>query len=396
MKKIILSLYLVLISSGYCAYLKNVPQVLTQPNGKIIDVFATGDEYYNWLHDETNYTIVQDHSNGYYVYAKLENNELVPTKYIVGATNPQNTELEPGTNIDQAQVQQIRIDANLNNIGLSQNIQFKQYQEFYYITKGLLNNIVIFISFIGQDGWSETLEDYERLYNSPNEWSMYNYYQENSNNQLEIKSHFFPRPQNGKLISYVDPNPIDYYFEYDSITNPIGYQSGERWHRRQALMKSAIDFVKNEIIDSGIDIDLNSDNYIDAISFVVNNTKYWGGAFWPHVAGMSSTNTSIAGKMAYVYSLQSYLDWRLSVFLHEMGHQLGAPDLYYVLGPWDIMSISRLAGHFTTHVKHKYFNWFENIPIIDRNGTYTLLPPYLIHLSLAIELIHLIHPKNIF
>ena len=42
------------------APLRNVPQKITQPNGVTVECFASGDEFYNWLHCENGYTIVQN------------------------------------------------------------------------------------------------------------------------------------------------------------------------------------------------------------------------------------------------------------------------------------------------------------------------------------------------
>jgi len=42
------------------AWLQNEPMVVSQPNGTEIHCFATGDEFYNWLHDADNYTIIQE------------------------------------------------------------------------------------------------------------------------------------------------------------------------------------------------------------------------------------------------------------------------------------------------------------------------------------------------
>lgn len=67
------------------AYLENVPQEVTQPDGTIIQCFATGDEYYNWLHDAENYTIIRNKNTGFFVYAdpaQLENDR-----------NPENNQL---------------------------------------------------------------------------------------------------------------------------------------------------------------------------------------------------------------------------------------------------------------------------------------------------------------
>ena len=42
------------------AVLRNHPVSVTQPNGEKLALFASGDEYYNWLHDKADYTIIQD------------------------------------------------------------------------------------------------------------------------------------------------------------------------------------------------------------------------------------------------------------------------------------------------------------------------------------------------
>ena len=51
------------------AYLRNVPVQVRQPDGETIGLFASGDEFYNWIHDENGYTIVRDPETGYFVYA---------------------------------------------------------------------------------------------------------------------------------------------------------------------------------------------------------------------------------------------------------------------------------------------------------------------------------------
>jgi hypothetical protein len=33
------------------AYLRNVPVQVRQPSGETISLFASGDEFYNWIHD---------------------------------------------------------------------------------------------------------------------------------------------------------------------------------------------------------------------------------------------------------------------------------------------------------------------------------------------------------
>jgi hypothetical protein len=55
--------------AGEAAYLRNVPQTVAQPDGTVLHLFATGDEYYNWLHDADGYVVVRDSQTGYLVYA---------------------------------------------------------------------------------------------------------------------------------------------------------------------------------------------------------------------------------------------------------------------------------------------------------------------------------------
>ncbi|MFV0590446.1 MAG: hypothetical protein ACK5M7_03600 [Draconibacterium sp.] len=60
MKKILpllLILFLGVETQLHAAWLENVPVTVTQPSGAIIHCFASGDEYYNWLHDANNFTI---------------------------------------------------------------------------------------------------------------------------------------------------------------------------------------------------------------------------------------------------------------------------------------------------------------------------------------------------
>ncbi len=70
------------------APLRNVPVTITQPDGKIIHCFASGDEFYNWLHDKDGYVIIQDKCNGYYTYAVKLNGDILSSSYIVGEVDP--------------------------------------------------------------------------------------------------------------------------------------------------------------------------------------------------------------------------------------------------------------------------------------------------------------------
>ena len=63
------SIFIILIgclSISQGAYLQNIPVNLYQPDHSILNCMITGDEYYVRIHDDNNYTIIQNPVDGYY------------------------------------------------------------------------------------------------------------------------------------------------------------------------------------------------------------------------------------------------------------------------------------------------------------------------------------------
>ena len=87
------------ISVLYGAYLENIPANLQQPDATVLNCLLSGDEYYIRLHDENNYTIIQNVEDGYYYYAQLINNEVVPTIYKANKPVPPRVNFESGVQI---------------------------------------------------------------------------------------------------------------------------------------------------------------------------------------------------------------------------------------------------------------------------------------------------------
>ena len=73
--KTVFIIYFGILSLVWGAFLDNISVNLFQPDGSQISCFSSGDEYYVRLHNEQDFTIIQDAHNGYYYYAKLINNE---------------------------------------------------------------------------------------------------------------------------------------------------------------------------------------------------------------------------------------------------------------------------------------------------------------------------------
>ena len=376
----LLSLTLALLAMSFAslqaAYLTNVPVKVSQPDGQVLNLFASGDEYYNWLHDKNGFTIMQDPGNGYYVYALKVSGDLVPSSLLPGKdVDPEVFGLQK-----QALTDPERRPA-------PEDIFHKPAIIVNAPHSGTLNNIVIFIRFSDESEFTDSISSYNSLFNTATAGanSMRNYFYEVSYNALTIPSTFYPTPGT-TVISFQDSQPRNYYQPYNATTNPGGYTS-DRTAREHNLLKRAVDYVNGlGQFPSGASIDSDGDGYVDNICFIVSGTPgAWSSLLWPHRWSLYSVSAYIDGKRVYDYNFQlqtATLSWGVGVLSHEMFHSLGSPDLYHYtdngiapVGGWDVMEDNaNPPQHMLTHMKWKYGKWLSAVPQITASGTYTLNP----------------------
>ncbi|MDX8339276.1 M6 family metalloprotease domain-containing protein [Draconibacterium sp. IB214405] len=369
MKKVIpllISLLFGVMSNVQAAYLRNVPVTITQPSGEKINCFASGDEYYNWLHDANNFTIIRDKTTGYYAYAIIADGQLSVSSYIVGSVDPASVGIDPGLKV----------------IPERGTLKSGMIDDISYAPKtGDYNNIVIFIRFADQEEFTEDNTFYEDQFNGQ-DFSMRGYFSEVSGGQLDVYSSLYPVSTDSSVVSYQDAQVRDYYVPYDSVTNLIGYvDDAERTEREHTLLENAINSVKDELESSGTNFDSDDDGYVDNICFIVQGTtEGWSELLWPHKWALYSYNVTISGNRVWEYNFQLSEVTDVSVLCHEMFHTLGAPDLYhysdesndlYPVAGWDLMAWD-YAQHMLTWMKFQYGNWFNEIPEITQSGTYKL------------------------
>lgn len=381
--RLLLYLYVCLcwMSSSEAGILKDVPQVLRQPNGMVIQCFASGDEFYNWLHDASGYTIIQDPETGYYCYATLVNGNLCASPHIVGQVSPQEADLTRGVHLGAAQIREkIRT-------------MFPDWPKRGRApTTGTVANLVFFVRFSDEDEFTEDLSVYDGLFNDSGAGknSVYNYFQEISYSKLTVSSTFYPTVRETDLRatvkSHQDSNPRNYYRPYNVSTNPTGYKNfTERTQREHALVKSVIDTIGSQVPGT-IDVDVDKDGYVDSVCLVVYGAvDGWNDLLWPHQWSLYTQTAYIQGKRVYDYdfNLQSYVQSSgVGVVSHELLHTLGFPDLYHYtsngINPadmWDIMdSTLNPPQHPGSYMRYRYGNWIGSIPSITVSGVYTLNP----------------------
>lgn len=365
------------------AYLKDIPRMVIQPNGDTLHCFATGDEFYNYLHDANGYTIVQDAVTGYFVYAVRTNNEILPSHYVAGQVNPAAVGLSPRITISSEEWRHRR-ERWIENIPERPRLRSDSRN------KGHINNLVVFIRFSGDNNLTTSFTTIEDMFNDSTTISansMYNYFKATSYNQLSITSTFYPAPSGNTILSYQDSYPREYYMPYSS-TNQMGYSGdNERASREFALLSNAVNHISSSV-PSSLNIDYDNDGYVDNVCFVVKgNVGDWSELLWPHRWALYGQYVYINGKRVYDFNFQlegSSTYFNNSVLSHEMFHTLGAPDLYHYdadyddlqcVGPWDLMENNTTPPqHSGAYMKLKYGNWIDSIPEITAPGVYALKP----------------------
>ncbi|MCX7735949.1 MAG: M6 family metalloprotease domain-containing protein [Candidatus Kapabacteria bacterium] len=364
----------------FSAYLEFVPQTVVQPDGSVLELFATGDEYYNWLHDKDGFTIMRNPEDGYLYYAEKVGDILVPGKLRPGKDNPAEAGLKPWLKFSYEYIKP-RVDEFLEY--RYKPIDDSKRDRVQTPKTGTINNIVIFIRFSDESEFTDQRSTYESMFNAESGNSMKNYFREASYNSLSIQTYFYPETNGSTVISYQATQPRNYYRPYDANTNPIGYQnSTQRRDREHTLLANAVNAIKSQIPTS-LNIDGDNDGYVDNVCFIVSGTPdAWASLLWPHMWSLYSLTVTINEKRVYTYNFQIRSMTNNSVLCHEMFHSLGAPDLYHYtsngispVGPWDLMENNLSPPqHMCAYMKFRYAGWIASIPEITTSGYYTLSP----------------------
>jgi M6 family metalloprotease-like protein len=376
-KKIIQIILLLIFSiQSFAIFEKNYPIDLQQPDGTTIHCFITGDEFYQRVHDENDFTIIRDVKTGFLVYAVLENDELISTNFIVGKSNPQDLGLSQGINISVEKRNKLRKEF-LQQAPKIPKIERNPNKE----GETTINTLVVYINFADYPEFPDIHNTYENWFNAENQVSMRQYFKDASYGEVNVISNFYPIQNQDSIISYQDIYPRSYYCPYNAVTNPNGYQ-GSYTSREHGLLKRAIEAVASQIPTS-INFDSNNDGNVDNAIFIVRGLAGdWNSLLWPHQWSLFSENVYVNGKKINTYNLQiesNLKSERASVLVHEMYHSFGIPDLYRYdnngtpIGIWDVMASNQQPPQATAaYLKNKYTMFARPINEITTSGTYQI------------------------
>lgn len=397
---LMLGLMMLMSISVFSAPLRNIEIRLVQPDGQVVNCYASGDEFYNYLHDANGFTIVQGEEGYYYYATRGSRGEVAASQYIAGKVDPASVGLEPYVKISEEEYyarrekwkteSEKRITENGTVEPSTTRSELKKFPNGRELNHGLYNNLVVFIRFAGDTYHNTPFSTVEEMFNGANydANSLHNYYHHTSYNQLDLWSHFYPQPDGETVLSYEDIYPKQYYQPYDPITNSIGYLDEERVEREFSLLERAINYIE-DMVPEDLDLDYNGDGLVDNVVFVCKGeTGEWNSLLWPHRWSIFDRYVPLHGLQVYDFNLQLEQGgyFNVSTLCHEMFHSLTAPDLYHYtsggidpVGSWDLMcGTTEPPQQTSTYMKYKYGNWVEEIPLLSDDpesfGTYELEP----------------------
>lgn len=268
-----------------------------------------------------------------------------------------------------------------------------QSQTYASSLTGQINNVVVFIRFNDSAEYvNETRVNYADIAYNTGENSLKKYLERISYGAIDIDTYFFPGNNDNNYFSVQVSHNEDYYKRQYTISSgqqtelSEGYvNETERVAREDELIKEAMEGVQTQLEQSGLELDLNRDGYIDSISFVVPimgvgsiTNIFHGDLLWPHKTDRF-IDVPVNGKYVYTYNLvnkgtdnygiMGQYGQVTGTIIHEFLHTLSLPDLYrcgdssaHPLGAWDIMDVGTTAN-ITAWYQREYLEFGEKLPV---------------------------------
>jgi len=384
MKFVCVLMFVALVSTIFAARIDNAPFGYPQPDGSNISLLVSGDEFEHRMHDAEGFTIVADPLSGYAVYAIPDGKGIKASSHRVGSVEPASLGIPKNLMPDPATRKRMLAAKDLASSGGSRAP-----------STGTINNVVVFIRFLGQSEYTTPVSGYESMCNSTSSESMRGFFLQDSNNQLTVNATFCPAPVGGIVRSFQDGHARGYFSPYNATTNPIGYEDEDQGRSRMhAMFRTAISTVGSSV-PSGLNVDGDGDGFVDNVVFVMQGDPdpVWGSMLWPQQWFLEYNpiifdTVYINNKIVSCYNIQlsnALIDPvdlsqdGMGVLCHEFSHSLGFPDLYHYdlgslhpVGPWELMGSTGVTPqpHFVFE-KQKYGGWTGSIPAITPSATAT-------------------------
>jgi len=372
-----LFLLLSFAASLSAAWVEDIPESYTQPDGVVVEYFSSGDEYYHWAHDAQGYKMMYDTSTGYMCWAVIQGDKLVSSGFPIHLHTPESISEATQDNISE---QGYGVKRELWNEAAARSA-FSPTRAAP--TTGNLVNLVIFIKFQDQTNFPHEYSAYNNRFNQTGAGvsSLKQYYETASYGQLSVHSPIYPTPNQNVIACYTAPYDYDYFLNLSWTVANI-----TTWCN---MLRGAVNAVAGQVTQSASELDANNDSRIDNVFFIIRgNANSKSEYLWSHRYALyyGSPAATIKGKTAFDYvmvmenhAMSSSATYGVGVLVHEYGHTLGAPDFYTYssitpIGAWEVMAnTSNPPQALSSYIVDSYYNWIS-VPEVVKSGTYTLTP----------------------
>lgn len=327
-------------NSASAAFLRDVQVTVVQPDGVPLLLYATGDEFSRAIHDKRGYRITLN-EDGWPVYAVVRGGKLVPTSIKVRGGNPSGLlSWWKGVRRDLSYAEP--------RFASRSTVEWSYPVAQHRAAPASVENIVVFVRFADDPQFSLSLEHYEGLHNT-GYVSLGGYYRTISGGAVNVRSTFYPASPDEWVVAYQDTHERGYY-QPRTVQNPDGYRNDmEIVYREQSLVARAVNAIAEQV-PADLNLDADGDGMVDSVELIVyGQPDGWSDLLWPHRWVLYAASASIGGKEVYGFTFQLDAILDVSMLAHEMGHALGAPDLYrypdcssayrvYPVYEWDVMA----------------------------------------------------------
>ena len=366
------------------------PIKVTQPDGTTLTISLHGDEFFHFTTTADGYTVLKN-AAGYYTYARLDGDRLVPGDRIArdaaqrsAADRSALAGIPKGLTGETMAATGRRMMASRNGamhrVGAEGMMDYDNFR-----------GLIILINYTNKRFSMNNANDfYNDMVNTHN-YTGYTLNGRHVNMTGSVRDYFYDNSNQifDPVFDVVGPVNVNF-----PCTYPQGTSNAE------AVFNAALAAVDDEVDFSQYDSD--GDGEVDMVFFLVagfsanysgNNQEY----LWPHMYylwrspahdgvgfGLYACSTEIAGWEGYYSDVNG-----IGTFCHEFGHVLGLPDLYDTdysgsggesrnPGAWSVMAggsgnnFGRNPVGYSTY--ERYALGFTDPVLLDAGGDYVLEP----------------------
>ena len=359
MRKLFLLLFpfIILIANNHSVFGVTAypfPIEIIQPDGSKIMIIPKGDEHLKWAQTVDGYSIMRN-SKGIYEYTKLgPTMDMIPSGIQVkNVPERSSSDIQFLNNTPKGLVY------SKSQVGVMKSIS-RMYQKNTlkaFPTSGSRKLICILIGFTDK-AFTKTKADFENLFNQVGysadgaTGSVFDYYKENSYNQLNL------------AVTVAGPFTAGHNMAYYGANDTSGIDVNP-----EALVTEAVTLADPSV--NYADFDNDNDGTVDGVFVIHAGYGEEAGAsantIWAHTSSIPPL--TLDGKTVSDYACSSELRGvsgtgltRIGVICHEFGHILGTMDFYDTnfttngsyngTGDWDIMGEGSWNNNGTTPAHH--------------------------------------------